>query len=89
MPARKESVIDEEIFLDPERRIRAVEVARPVIGDAVTQREILRARRCTNRVGLHEAEAADRLVQAGRRKEASCDGVAAKLGELDGEDALP
>ena len=62
--ARHEAVVDEGVFLDAERRVAAFEVAGAVALDAVAQRQVLRARRGADRVGLHEAERVDGAFRA-------------------------
>ena len=59
-PPRNESVVDEEVFLDPERRVTALEIAGPVGGHTMPQRQVLRTRGCADRVGLNEAQPLDR-----------------------------
>ena len=82
--ARHEAVVDEAVLLDVQPRIAALEIARAIALDAMAQRQVLRARRRADRVGLHEAEAVDRLLQRGRRKQRAGDGVAAQVVERDG-----
>jgi hypothetical protein len=55
--ARQESIVDEEVLFDLEPRVTALELACPVVDHPVAQRQVLRARRCADRVGLHEPEA--------------------------------
>ena len=81
--AADEAVVDEEVFFDGQPRVAPLEVAGAVVFDAVSQRQVLRARRSADRVGLHEAELADRTLQCGGREQAACDGVAAQIGEGD------
>src|SRR5204862_1700896 len=54
--ARHEAVVDEDVLFDVERVIQALEIPGAVAGDAMAQREGLRARRRANRICLHEAE---------------------------------
>src|SRR5690242_16264418 len=79
--ARHEAVVDEEIFLDRQARITALEVTRAITGDAMAKREVLRAGRRADRVGLDEAQPRDRLHQRGRTKQGSRDRVAAQVVE--------
>ena len=51
-----ETVVDEEVFVNVERRVTALEVSGAIVLDAVAQRQVLRARRRADRVGLDEAE---------------------------------
>jgi len=77
--ARQEAVVDEEVFFDPEARVTPLQVARAVTFHAVAQRQVLRARRGADRVGLHEAELVHGALQRGRVEQAACDGEAAQL----------
>jgi hypothetical protein len=62
--ARHEAVVDEDVLLDAERRESAIEVARAVILDTLTQYQVLRTRRRTDRVRLHESERLDRAFES-------------------------
>ena len=79
--ARHEAVVDEEVLLDRQPRIAALEVARAVAGHAMAQRQVLRACRGADRVGLHEAELLDRLRQRRRLEQRAGDRVAAQVVE--------
>ena len=81
--AWNEAVVDEEILLDVQRGVAAIEVSCTITGDAMAQREVLRTCRRADRIGLHEAETLDRGLQADRREETAHDRVAAKFGEGD------
>ena len=65
--ARHEAVVDEEIFLDVELRVAAFEVAGTVVLDAMTQYQVLSARRRANRIGLHKAQPVESAFQRGGR----------------------
>jgi hypothetical protein len=82
---RHEPVVDESIFLDAERRVAAFQVARPVTADAMPQRQVLRARRRADRIGLNETEAVQRPLERGGAEQAMGDGEAAKILERDSE----
>ena len=71
--AGDEAVVHEEVLVDVEAGIAALEIAGAVAGHAMAQREVLRARRRPDRVGLHEAERVERALQRGRREEAARD----------------
>ena len=58
--ARHEAVVDEHVLFDLERRIVPLEVAGTVILDAVPQSQVLRTRRGSDRIGLHEAKGVER-----------------------------
>ena len=62
--ARHEAVVDEDVLLDAERGVAPLEIAGAVAVDAMAQRQVLRARRRADRVGLHEAERVDRALAA-------------------------
>jgi hypothetical protein len=55
--ARQEAVVDEEVLFDRPAAGSAFQVAGAVAGHAVAQRQVLRARRGADGVGLHEAQA--------------------------------
>jgi hypothetical protein len=78
--ARHEAIVDEEVLLDRETRIAALEVTGAIADDAMPQREVLRTGGRTDGVRLHEAEARDRPHQRGREQGAG-DGVAAQVVE--------
>ena len=59
--ARHEAVVDEEVLLDRQLRIAALEVTGTVVDDAMAQRQVLRACRRADGIGLHEAELRDGL----------------------------
>ena len=80
----QEAVVDEEVFLDAQPRVAALQVTGPVAGHAVAQRQVLGPRRGADRVGLHKTQAPDGLRQAGRPPQAAGDGVAAELVEAGG-----
>jgi len=51
-----EAVIDEEVLLDAELRVAAVQVVGTVILDAMAQHQVLSSRRSADGVGLHKAQ---------------------------------
>ena len=53
----------------PCSRILTLETARAVADHAMAQREVLRARRCPDRIGLHKAKCVECALQARRREE--------------------
>jgi hypothetical protein len=83
VPGAEEAVVDEEVLFDAELGIAAFEVARDVAVHAVAQREVLRACRCAQRIGLHEAQAVDRLRQRGGGEQAARQREAAQRGEVE------
>ena len=78
---RKEAVVEKVVFLDRQRRIQAFQVAGAVVAHAMAQGEILRARRCANGIGLHEAEPVQRSLKCGGREKAARDGEATQIVE--------
>src|SRR5579872_2609761 len=78
---RHEAVVDEEVFLDAERSIAALEIAGSVVLHAMPQREILGPRRRPDRIGLHETQPFDGAFQRRRPEETGRDRIAAKIGE--------
>ncbi len=79
--ARQEAVVDEEVLIDAELRIAPLEVAGAVVAHAVAQREVLRARRCADGVGLDEAQAVDGAPERRGREEGAGDRVPAQVVE--------
>lgn len=77
---RQEAVDEEVVFLEAERLVLAVEVAGAVVGDPMTQDEVLRSRRCANRVGLYEAKAVDGVRQGRWREEGMRQGKTTQVG---------
>ena len=63
--AADETVVDEEVLFDRQRRVEPFEIAGAIARDAMAQREVLRAGRRADRIGLDEAQALDRRGQAG------------------------
>ena len=78
-----EAIVDEEIFVDAERRVTALEVSSPIVRDAVAQRQVLRACRRADRIGLDEAEFLQSAFQRGRPEKAARDGIASQVIESD------
>ena len=60
---RDEAVVDEDVFLDVERSVAPLEIARSIPADAMPQREVLRPGRRTYRVGLYESQPIERALQ--------------------------
>ena len=81
--AGDEAIVDEEILLDAELRIAALEVARAVLPHAMAQHEVLSARGRADRVGLHEGQLLERALQAGGRREAARHGKVPEIVEAD------
>ncbi len=54
--ARHEAIGDEEVLFDAEICVAAFKVASTIVLDAMAQRQVLSARRCSDRVGLHKAQ---------------------------------
>jgi hypothetical protein len=75
----QETVIDEEVFLDGQLGITPLQIACTVARDPVAQGEILSARRCSNRIGLHETEFADGATERGRLEQGARNRVATQL----------
>jgi hypothetical protein len=63
--ATQKSIVDEEVFLERELRVRALEVTCAVVADAVSKGEVLSARRCADRVRLNKAEFSDGANERG------------------------
>jgi len=67
------AVVDDEVLVNVERGVAALQIARAVIGNAVAQGKVLRACRRADRIGLDEAERVERALQGGRREERTRD----------------
>src|SRR6266487_6225535 len=78
-----EAVGDEEVLFDVDHRIAAFEVAGTVVLDAMAQREVLRARRRPDWIGLHEAQPVEGALERRGREEAPGDGETPQIGERD------
>jgi hypothetical protein len=81
--ARQKAVVDEKVFFDRQPRIAPLEVTGTVVAHAVAQRQVLGARRRSDRVGLHEAELVDRARQRGWREQRAGHRVAAQVVERE------
>ena len=77
--ARHEAVVDEDVLLDVEGRVAALEIAGTIAADAGPERQILSARRRADRIGLHEAQRVDRPIERRRREQAAADGEAPEV----------
>ena len=88
MRARQIAVVDEEVFLQRQLRIKALEIARAIAGDAMAQRQVLRAGRRADRIGLHESQLVDRAPERGRLEQRARDGVAAQMFQGDRHAAI-
>ena len=71
--ARQEAVVDEDVLFDPERGVAPLEITGAVAADAMPERQILRAGRRADRVGLHERQIVDRAAESRRREETAGD----------------
>src|SRR5688572_6166141 len=71
--AGHEAVVDEEVLMHVETRIATLEVTGAVAGYAMAQREVLRARRCPDGVGLYEAGCVQRPLQGCWREQTARD----------------
>ena len=81
-----EPVVDEDILVDVEAGVSALEIARAVVRHAVAERQILRACRRSNRVGLNKTQRIQSARQGGWWKEAPRDRVPAQI--VDGQSTL-
>mmetsp|Transcript_11496 Transcript_11496/g.46477 ORF Transcript_11496/g.46477 Transcript_11496/m.46477 type:complete len:269 (+) Transcript_11496:312-1118(+) len=78
-----ETVVDEEVLLQRQPWVAALQVTRAVASDTMPQRQVLRAGRRAQRVGLHEAaESLDGLGQGRGREQAAGDGIAAQCRDV-------
>src|SRR5580658_8288762 len=81
--SRQKAVVDEKVFLQRQPRVAALEVAGAVAGDPVAQRQVLGAGRGADRIGLYEAELADRASESGGFEQRSRNGIPAQVIERD------
>src|SRR5436190_22113454 len=79
--SRDEPVIDEDVLLDAERGVQPLEVTRSIARHAWPERQILRACRRANRIGLYECQFVDRACQRRRLAETARDRHVAELVE--------
>jgi len=87
--AGDEPIVDEEVFLDSEFVVAALEIAGPVIHDAMSQGQILCAGGRSDWIGLHEPKPLDRLFERGRAEQAAVQCVPSKGVECHRERFLP
>src|ERR1700722_6677132 len=66
MRPRQIAIVDEEVFLQRELRVEALEIAGSIARHPMAQSQVLRASRGADRIGLHESELVDRPPQRGR-----------------------
>ena len=72
--ARHETIVHEEVFVDVESAVKTLEITGAITSHAMPQGQVLRARRRTDGVGLHEAQAIQRALQRCWSEEAARDG---------------
>ena len=77
--ARHKSVINEKIFLDPELRVAAVQVAVAIVFHPMAQNQILRPRGSANRISLHKSHLVKRAPQRRRREQTAPRGIAPQI----------
>src|SRR5262245_61229814 len=82
--SRHEAVIDEEVLLDTEFGVAPFQVAGVIVPDTMAQRQVLGAGGSTDRIRLDEAEALNRALQGGWRKQAAADGKPTQVVENNG-----
>jgi hypothetical protein len=78
-----EAVVDEEVLMDVEAGVEALEITGAIVGHAVSKGQVLRASRRPDGVGLHETEGIERVWQGCPWKEAPRNGVSAQF--VDGQ----
>ena len=79
--ARHEAVVHEEVLVRVERGVLTLEIAGAVAFNPMAEREVLGTRGRADRVGLHEPETIERLLQRARRKQGARHRVAAQIVE--------
>ena len=85
---RHVAVVDEEVFLDPERRVVPLEIAGAVVDDPMPQRQVLGPGGRPDRIGLNESELLQCLLQRGGGEQAAGDSEPPQLVETDGHGAI-
>jgi hypothetical protein len=88
MRPRQITVIDEEVFLERQPRITALEVAGSIARHAMAQSQVLSAGGGADRIRLHEPELVDRALEGGRLEQGARDGVAAQMFQRDRHAAM-
>src|SRR5690242_16454275 len=73
------AVVDEEVFLDAELRITALEIAIAIVLNAMSQHQVLRSRRSAYGIGLHKAQPVERTLQRGGREETTSNSVVPQI----------
>jgi hypothetical protein len=73
------AVVHEDVFVNIETGVPTLEITRVVTDDPVAQRQVLRTRRCTDGVGLYEAQSIERSFQRRLREETPRDRGAPKI----------
>jgi hypothetical protein len=68
-------VVHEEAFVEIQLRIAPLQIPGAVAGDAVAEREILRARRGADRIGLDESQVLNRAREGRRAEQAAPDRI--------------
>jgi len=74
----QEAVVDEVVFLHGKLRVMLLQIPGAIPAYALAQDQILGSGRCTDRIGLHKAQAIDRSLQRRRRKQRARDRVVAQ-----------
>ena len=90
--ARKESIIDEEVFFDRELWITTLKVASTIVARTMAEDQVLGARWRANWIGLNKAQALDRTSQRHGAEQCSRYRVSTKLCKGDrapGQDSHP
>ena len=77
--AGQKAVVDEEILLERELWVQALEIARAITVDAMAQRQILRAGGRTNRIRLDKSQFLYRALQRGGLEQRARNGIAAQM----------
>ena len=78
---RQEAMVDEEVFLQRQSRVTPLQVPGTLANHAVTQGQILGARRRPDWIGLHEPKPVDRPHQRGRLDQRPGNRVTAQMRE--------
>ncbi len=81
--SRQKAIVDEEVLLHAEPDVVSFEVTNPVVLDTMSQYQVLRTRRRTNRVRLYKAQLIEGPFESRRSEEASGNRKAPHVVERD------
>ncbi len=77
--AGHEAIVHEDVLVHVESAIEPFEIAGAITDHPVAERQILGARRRTDRIGLYEGQSVESALKCGRREEAAPNSESAQL----------